>query len=56
MLVKNRTIPLLIPAIALSFYDKDHLVVVGAPQHNFKRACFEFDVEKTKEGTNLKVN
>lgn len=33
LLTKNRTIPLLIPAIALSFYEKEHLVLVGAPQH-----------------------
>jgi hypothetical protein len=48
-------VPLLIPSIAMSFYEKEHLVLVGSPLHQSKRTCFEFDIMKTKEQMNLRV-
>ena len=55
ILQKSKVVPLLAPAIAMSFYEKDHLVIVGNEKHAFKRTCFEFDIVKTKDQMNLRA-
>jgi hypothetical protein len=55
LLTANRVVTLTHPAIALSFFDRDHIVCVGTKSQTYKRTCFELDVIKSKDQLNLSV-